>query len=229
MTVSNELSRISYAGNGGTTVFAFPYRFLENADLVVILRVNATGAETTKILTTDYTVLGAGDDAGGTVTMLVAPAVGETLTIFRDPEAVQELDLADQDSLPAEAVEESLDRGTMVSQRLIDLLTRSVRLSEGFAGTFDPTLPALLTGNRLLGINAPGTMIELVSQAALGGVTLPGTPGLAIYTGSSAFISRTLTPGSGIAVTDGDGQAGNPTIALISDSSELILSTQVFS
>ena len=38
-----------------------------------MLSVSAAGVETTKVLTTDYTLTGAGDDAGGSVTMLVAP------------------------------------------------------------------------------------------------------------------------------------------------------------
>jgi hypothetical protein len=42
MTISTTTSRISYNGNGVTTVFSFPYRFLTNGDLVV-LSVSAAG------------------------------------------------------------------------------------------------------------------------------------------------------------------------------------------
>ena len=93
MTLSSTISRISYSGNGATVDFAFPYRFLADADLVVIQKVTATGAETLKTLTTHYTVNGAGDQAGGTVTMLTAPPTGTTLTIYRDPSPTQETDL----------------------------------------------------------------------------------------------------------------------------------------
>ena len=70
MTISSTTNRVSYAGNGVTTAFAFGYKFLVNADLKVYQ------AGTLKTITTHYTVAGAGDDAGGTVTFLAAPANG---------------------------------------------------------------------------------------------------------------------------------------------------------
>ena len=36
MTISTTTSRISYNGNGVTTVSRFPYRFLADGDLVVL-------------------------------------------------------------------------------------------------------------------------------------------------------------------------------------------------
>lgn len=128
MTLSTTTNRISYAGNGVTTAFSFPYYFLANADLVVIKRVDATGVETTQVITTNYTVAGAGVQAGGTVTMLVAPASGETLVIYRDPAKTQDLDLVENDPLPAEELEERLDKAMMVAQRLSDRLDRAIVL-----------------------------------------------------------------------------------------------------
>jgi hypothetical protein len=128
-----------------TTVFSFPYYFLAEGDLVVISTA-ADGVETTKTLTTHYTVTGEGEPAGGSVTMLTAPASGTTLTIYNDPDQIQEVDLRENDSLPAEAVEEALDRLTMIAQRLSTLITNVVKLSNGFVGTFDTTLPSDLSG-----------------------------------------------------------------------------------
>jgi len=156
MTISSVLNRASYSGNGVTTAFSFPYKFLQNADLVVIERVTATGVETVKTITTDYTVTGAGESGGGTVTMLVAPASGKTLTIYRDPSPVQGLDLVENDPLPADDLEESLDLLTMLAQRLSDLSDRTVRLSDGFTATFDTTLPSDLTANTVVVINEDG-------------------------------------------------------------------------
>ena len=95
MTIATTINRVSYAGNGSTTVFSFPYYFLQNADLVVVKRNNTTGVETTQTITTNYTITGAGLPAGGSVTMLSAPASGETLIIYRDPAKVQDLDLVE--------------------------------------------------------------------------------------------------------------------------------------
>jgi hypothetical protein len=160
MSLETEVNRVSYAGNGATTAFSFPYYFLASADLVVISRVNSTGVETTQVITTNYTVTGAGVAAGGTVTMLVAPATGTTLTIYRDPAPTQGLDLAENDALPAESLERALDRSAMVNQRLKDRVGRSVQLSEGFSTSFTATLPPLITGNALLKFNSAGTGFE---------------------------------------------------------------------
>lgn len=159
MALSSTTSRVSYSGNGSTTAFSFPYYFLANADLVVILKA-ANGTETPQTITTHYTVTGAGVTAGGTVTMLTAPASGTTLTIYRDPAATQDLDLVENDPLPAEELEERLDKLTMIAQRSKNQLDRAVRLTDGYSATFDPKLPAVLTPNTVIKINAAGTAFE---------------------------------------------------------------------
>jgi hypothetical protein len=143
MTISTTASRISYNGNGVTTEFSFPYRFLTNGDLVV-LSVSSTGVETTKTLTTDYTLTGAGDDAGGSVTMLVAPASGTRLVIYRDTEVVQETDYTSGDAFPAESHERALDRLTMILQEKTPGAagaTRAIQIPIGDPGDVNTVLP----------------------------------------------------------------------------------------
>ena len=143
MTISTTTSRISYNGNGVTTVFAFPYRFLANGDLVVV-EVAADGTETVKTITTHYTITGAGDDAGGSVTMLVAPASGTRLVIYRDTEVVQETDYISGDSFPAESHERALDRLTMILQEKTPGAagaTRAIQIPIGDPGDVNTVLP----------------------------------------------------------------------------------------
>lgn len=205
MTISSTTSRVSFAGNGSTTVFSFPYYFLDDADLVVILRVDSTGVETTKTITTHYTVTGAGDDAGGEVTMLTAPASGETLIIYRDPSVIQETDLAENDSLPAETVEETFDRGVMIAQRLKNRLDRAVRLTEGYSSSFDPSLPTVMEAGDLLRVNSGATGFEAVAESELvtaqvkhgptsisNGATSVAVSFTAAFTDTSYDISATL-------------------------------------
>lgn len=146
MTISTTTSRISYNGNGVTTIFSFPYRFLANGDLVV-LSVSAAGVETTKVLTTDYTLTGAGDDAGGSVTMLVAPASGTRLIIYRDTDITQETDYISGDPFPAETHERALDRLTMIAQEIGSDADRSIKVPVGDSSSLSTTLPA--SANRL--------------------------------------------------------------------------------
>lgn len=160
MTVSTTNNRISYAGNGVTTAFSFPNKFFADSDLVVTVVVDATGIATTKTLTTHYTVSGAGDDAGGTVTMLTAPATGETLVIYRDPPLTQLVDLVNNDDFDVDTgVERPLDRLVLICQRLKDLSTRALRLNDADTTGAGTALPVPVA-NRLLGWNAAATAIE---------------------------------------------------------------------
>ncbi|UOF83068.1 tail fiber protein [Caudoviricetes sp.] len=166
MTVSSATSRISYSGNGTTTAFSFPYYFLADADLVVILRVNSTGVETTKTITTHYTLAGAGVAAGGTVTMVTAPASGETLIIYRDPALTQATDWVENDPAPAETKEAEFDKLTMIAQRLSNRLDRALRLTDGFSASFTMTLPVLVTTSYFLRVNSTGDGWVLSSGTA---------------------------------------------------------------
>jgi len=166
MAVETTPNRASFSGDGTTTVFSFPYYFLTEAGLKVILRVNSTGVETTKTLTTHYTVAGEGDEAGGSVTMVTAPAVGETLTIFRDEPLTQDLDLDNLGTFDPVEIVERLDKLTMHIQRLDDRVDRSVRLSDGFYQTFDTELPKLMaaSANKVPLCNSSGNGFAAVAD-----------------------------------------------------------------
>lgn len=170
MTVSTTESRIGYNGNGATTVFAFPYRFLTNTDLVVTL-VRADTTQVVQTLNTDYTVTGAGDDAGGTVTMVVPPATGQQLILVRDVPLTQETDYISGDPFPAETHERALDKLTMISQRLESLISRSIRLSDADLLVTSTILPAPSPGSSLIW-NLTGTgLVNGVSSGSFVGLS----------------------------------------------------------
>jgi hypothetical protein len=129
MTVSSSTNKASYNGNGSTTVFAYSFKIFDQDDLTVIIR-SATGTETVKTITTDYTVSGVGNDGGGNVTMGTAPASGETITILREQDLVQELDLVPNDPFPANLMEDALDRLTFMVQQHDEELARSIKASK---------------------------------------------------------------------------------------------------
>lgn len=155
MTVASTQNRISYAGNDVITAFAFPYLFFANTDLKVILVVDATGVETVQTIDTHYSVTGAGEESGGTVTMVTPPATGESLVIIRELSLTQDLDLVENDALPAEEVEKAFDRQTMMVQQAIEAVGRSVTLPEGFTGSFDGTLPTPVANTAIV-VNSTG-------------------------------------------------------------------------
>jgi len=171
MTVSSTENRESYAGNGSTTAFAFPNKFLLDADLKVELVVDATGVSTMQVLTTDYTLAGAGLDAGGTVTMLTPPASGETLVVYRDPALIQPTDYVENDPFPAATHETALDRLTLFTQRLMDLAVRSFRLADADDSGASTDVPSP-EANKVLAWNAAGDALENIGVSNLAGYTV---------------------------------------------------------
>lgn len=119
----------SYNADGVTTVFSYPVRFLEAGELLVI-REDAAGAQTVQIYNTDYTVSGAGNPSGGSITFLSVP-VGGKVIITRQTAAKQLVDLEDSQRNPAEAVELQLDRLAMVDQDQGRDIGRSLKLAVG--------------------------------------------------------------------------------------------------
>lgn len=104
-----------YVADGVTKAFSFPLRFLEAADLRVRFQWPTLDIEE-KVLGTHYTVSGAGNLLGGTVTFSVAPASGITVSIARFTVAKQTLDFEDNNRVPGNSLEQQLDRITMALQ-----------------------------------------------------------------------------------------------------------------
>jgi hypothetical protein len=129
MTVSSTTNKVSYNGNGSTTVFAYTFKTFDQDDLTVIIR-SAAGTETTKTLTTDYTVSGVGATSGGNVTMLTAPAAGQTITVLREQPLQQGLDLVPNDPFPATSLEDALDKLTFMVQSHEEEIGRSIKASK---------------------------------------------------------------------------------------------------
>ena len=130
MTISSVTVKNSYSGNGSTTAFNYTFKIFADSDLQVIIR-SSTGIETVKTITTHYTVAGAGDANGGSVTFTSGniPASGETVVLRRAVPQTQAIDYIANDPFPAESHEEGLDRAMMTLQQVQEELDRSIKLS----------------------------------------------------------------------------------------------------
>jgi hypothetical protein len=163
MTVSSSTAKVSYSGNGATQAFAVPFYFLANSQLLVVRR-SSTGVDVTQVLGTDYTVTGAGVLTGGTVTMTVAPPVGTTLVISRNVPLTQETDLQPNDRLPAETLEQSIDKLTMITQQLDETTDRALKYPLTDSGLISSTLPSSTQrANKYLAFDSVGAPITLTS------------------------------------------------------------------
>jgi hypothetical protein len=159
MTVSTTIIKNFHNGNGSATNFAYQFRILEDTDLLVIIRTNSTGAETTKTLSTHYTVAGAGDASGGSITFTAGniPASGETVVIRRNVPQTQAIDYIANDPFPAETHEEGLDRGTMVAQQVAEESDRSIKLSRtNTMNSTEFTVGATDRANKVLAFDSSG-------------------------------------------------------------------------
>lgn len=133
MTITTETSRSSHAGAGGTGPFATGFKFLADADLLLIKQVDATLVSTILVNVTDYTIPagGAGAASGADITTIANVAVGETLWIINDPTRTQLANFVSGGVFPAETHEEALDRVTLVAQRAVDIASRAPLLDDG--------------------------------------------------------------------------------------------------
>jgi hypothetical protein len=174
MTIATSNNRVEYTGNGVTQAFSFPNKFFANSDLVVLLVTIADDTSATQVLDTDYTVSGAGDAAGGTVTFTTAPPSTKKVVIYRDPAMTQAIDMVNGDSFDVDtSVEKMADQRTLVEQRNRELVLRALRLAEsdyGFASS-DMELPTTLNrASKYLAFDANGKPVASTGTGADSGL-----------------------------------------------------------
>src|SRR4051812_16950300 len=139
MTVSSTANREQYATNGVTAVFTIHFPFFNDTDVNAVF-VDALGNATTLALNADFTVSGGGG-AGGSLVTAAAPAVGGTLTIFREIPFTQEDDYVEDDPLPADTLEGGFDRAVMRDQQLKDAQDRALTYPVTIAFGVSAVLP----------------------------------------------------------------------------------------
>ncbi len=130
MTISSTTVKNSYSGDGSTASFNYTFKIFANSDLQVIIR-DANATETVKTITTHYTVSGAGNANGGSITFTSGniPVSGETVVLRRAVPQTQAIDYIANDPFPAESHEEGLDRAMMTTQQIQEELNRAIKLS----------------------------------------------------------------------------------------------------
>lgn len=120
MTVSTELASVTYTGNGSTTDFPIPFKFISNDHIQLTLIVVATGVGTL-VAASDYTLSGAGNPAGGSVNYLPGDVVMTSayrVRIDRVVPITQDLDIFKYGEFDPEAIEKQLDLIVMQVQRI---------------------------------------------------------------------------------------------------------------
>jgi hypothetical protein len=196
MTISTVVRIATYIGNGAITAFAFPVYFIVNEHVQVYKKLTADVTWNLLAYGTDYTLTGAGNLLGGTVTMTVAPLGTESLMIARTVDYTQGLNLVANDDLTAEGLELALDKLTMADQQL-DARIGAVEAAGGvpIAGGE----PFIFVNNAILALKNTITQNAFIPA---------GFNALAIDPTISIGVSVTVAPGSVFVSLDPGGGGG---------------------
>lgn len=167
MTISNQDGRTgpyngtsSDGGSTGTFTFAYDFKALDQAHLVVTVTTTSTGAAVTKTITTHYTVTGVGNDSGGNVvfTSSNAPLSTETVTITRAVPQTQLTDLQNRGGVQPETLETGFDKLTQISQDIKEVQARTLRfpIASALSGI---EMPLTATNNAAIAWSSDGTKL----------------------------------------------------------------------
>lgn len=118
--VENDTSSVEYQLSTSTGPFTIPFYFIENGHISAWLYTENSDSsydETTLTLDTDYTLTGAGNSDGGTLTLTEAHN-GAILLITRTPDATQLTSYVATGKFPATSHERALDKLTMLIQQI---------------------------------------------------------------------------------------------------------------
>jgi hypothetical protein len=171
MTISTTTIKNSYSGNDSTDAFSYTFKITADSEMQVIIR-SSTGSETVKSLTTHYTVSGAGNASGGTVTFTTGniPATGETVILRRNTAQTQGMDLIENDPLPANTLETAVDKNLAIAQELQEQLDRSFKVSRTNTITSPEfTTSATDRASKTLGFDSDGNLTTVSDFLPAGG------------------------------------------------------------
>ena len=199
MTVSTSTSFVSYAGNGSLTTFAYTFKIFQDSDLLVTLVNDASGVETTQVLTTNYTVTGAGTAGGGNVVFTAAPASGVTIKIRRVLPVTQETDYVANDPFPAEAHEDALDKLTMLVQQEASNSDLAISFPEGDVGAgLNNIVPSAVDrADKLLKFDTEGNVEAVAAADVLTGSVLGANYTKASHTGNGSITAYSTVSAAG--------------------------------
>ena len=214
MTISTTTIKNSYSGNSSTDAFSYTFKITADSEMQVIIR-SSTGTETVKSLTTHYTVSGAGNASGGTVTFTSGniPATGETVILRRNTTQTQGMDLIENDPLPANTLETAIDKNLAIAQELQEQLDRSFKISRSNTITSaEFTDSATDRASKTLGFDSSGDLTTIADFLPSGGdsvqftystTTTDSDPGA----GKIRFNNTTLASATIAYVDDADANA----------------------
>lgn len=207
MAVTTETSESTYTGNAVTVAFATGFRFLNNSE-VTVTKALSGASPVTQTEGVHYSLTGAGNDAGGTVTFIVAPAAASTITITRDVPFTQTTAFRTQGAFSPATHENAFDEAAFRDQQLdrrLAVVEAAIAVSDVLTldglpvWPDDPTAPVSTAGTGKLRLND-----DQLEMSADGGDWRP--------IGSNVFGLAAFTPGASEVVIDTDAVPAGPCV-----------------
>jgi len=125
--------RVHYTADGVQTQFTYPFPIFEDADLEVYLDTVAQSV--------GFTIAGAGDSAGGSVTFDTAPLSTTTVTLARRLAIQRTSDFQESGEFRSKVINDELDYLTASLQQVSDDQARSAQMPITYAANVDMQLP----------------------------------------------------------------------------------------
>lgn len=174
MTVPTTVGRGGpYTGDGATSAYNVGFHFQADADLDVTVTSTAD-VETTLTLNTHYTVTGAGDQSGGTITLISSYAnltTGYILVIRLKPALNNSTSFVNGGKVSNAQIQTFVDRLSQRDIRQQDELDRCLKLPTQETGTSAKTVigDATARASKYLGFDSSGnpTLTSSVSSGSL--------------------------------------------------------------
>jgi hypothetical protein len=205
MAINDTVPSITYEiGASSDGPFAIPFEFYADADLLVYLFDTGTDPEDGELLTltTDYTVTGAADDAGGELTLVEAVA-SKSIKIERNTQAERLTDIPQVGPLIVTALNAELDRQLAIDQETKRDLTHAIRARSAL-----DLLPADRSAGGVVGFaaGAPNTpVLYSIAAGATVAVTVTANTMASLQATSAAVIGNSVVLLGRLAVGDGGG------------------------
>lgn len=147
MTINSNIRKAGpFIGNGTASTFPFTFKVFQASDLQIVRLTVSTGAQTTLVLNSDYTVTlnqEQNSNPGGSITLIAgALASGYNLIITSDIGNLQPTDLTNQGGFYPDVINDALDRATIQIQQLQEKTDRTIKypVTDPVTGTEIPAV-----------------------------------------------------------------------------------------
>jgi hypothetical protein len=208
-TIPTNDRRELYTATAAQTVFPFDFPMYAQTDLRV--RRTRAGVAVTLTLGSDYTVTGAGNQAGGSITFTTGALAGDQILVESAMPTGRTSAFTDGGDLPAAALNSEFNRIFITLQQQERDGARALQVDAAETGL--TALPPVVTrANKLLGFDASGNPIAVAATAGPNPATVTGFMATVLDDGDAQTARATL--GAAAAVNQLYGLASASTVDL---------------